>query len=276
MDIFEFDYAIKNLREFFTTHKGFIEVPAQSRKSILAACEDPGTVSQYIFSGQNWPLPQTGQMWLERELLEHPEVKGVFCQTTSYRNEPFPIEGRHDKIFPMFEFESHGTISDLVALEQELCRFLGLDDPRPIKYEEACKLTHTGNPSLEAEDEATLQQVLGNAVSLQMFPQRTSPFWNMKRSDDDPDIYHKVDVLLHGMETIGSAERSCDVHQMQTDFLSISNGEYAKLLFNLFGEHRVMEELYEYFKLGMFPRFGGGIGVTRLVRALKLQQNCAG
>ena len=69
MTIFEYNKAIKLLRDFFQEEKGFIEIPAQSRKSILAACEDPETVSQYIFEGQNWPLPQTGQMWLEKELV---------------------------------------------------------------------------------------------------------------------------------------------------------------------------------------------------------------
>ena len=41
----------------------------------------------------------------ECEVLDHPEEKGYFCVSTSYRNEPNPVEGRHDKIFPMFEFD---------------------------------------------------------------------------------------------------------------------------------------------------------------------------
>jgi aspartyl/asparaginyl-tRNA synthetase len=271
MTIFEYDKITRELRYFFSAKKGFTEVPAQSRKSILAACEDPTTVSQYIFSGQNWPLPQTGQMWLERELLENPEVKGVFCQTTSYRNEPFPIEGRHDKIFPMFEFESHGDMEDLVAMERELCEFLGFSAPVRMEYEAAAK--EVGSSMIEAEQEEELQAKMGDSISLEMFPQRTSPFWNMKRDSNNPDLYHKVDVLLHGMETIGSAVRSCDPNQMREDFLSISDGEYAKLLFNLFGETRVMEELEVYLALPMFPRYGGGIGVTRLIRGVKFQGN---
>ena len=78
-DMFLYNDAVKKMRQFFQDEKGFIEVPAQSRQSILAACEDPATISQYIFSGVNWPLPQTGQMWLERDLLDNPNVKGVFC-----------------------------------------------------------------------------------------------------------------------------------------------------------------------------------------------------
>ena len=100
-NMYEYSEVVRRMREFFQGEKGFIEVPAQSRQSILAACEDPATISQYIFSGINWPLPQTGQMWLEKDLLENPNEKGVFCVTTSYRNEPSPVEGRHDKIFPL-------------------------------------------------------------------------------------------------------------------------------------------------------------------------------
>ena len=127
-DMFLYNDAVKKMRQFFQDEKGFTEVPAQSRQSILAACEDPATISQYIFGGVNWPLPQTGQMWLERELLDNPKVNGVFCITTSYRNEPNPIEGRHDKIFPMFEFESHGDINDMVELESELLEHLGFEN----------------------------------------------------------------------------------------------------------------------------------------------------
>ena len=69
--------------------------------------------------------PQTGQMWLEYELLKNPECPGYFCLSTSFRNEPNPIPGRHDKIFPMFEFECKGDMETLVQIESELLEFLG-------------------------------------------------------------------------------------------------------------------------------------------------------
>ena len=65
-------------------------------------------------------------MWLEHELLINPNYPGVFCISTSYRNEPNPIPGRHEKIFPMFEFESKGNMNDLIRLESELLAYLGL------------------------------------------------------------------------------------------------------------------------------------------------------
>ena len=97
--MYDYNEVVRKMRTFFQEKKGFVEVPAQSRQSILAACEDPATISQYIFSGVNWPLPQTGQMWLERDLLDNPKVDGVFCITTSYRNEPILLKEDMTKYF---------------------------------------------------------------------------------------------------------------------------------------------------------------------------------
>ena len=124
VDCKDFHAATKLLRDFFES-KGFIEVHPQNRLSILAACEDPATMATYNYSGSVWPLPQTGQMWLEHYLLDNPDEKGFFCVSTSYRNEPNPVPGRHDLIFPMFEFETRGDMDDLVQLEKELLEHLG-------------------------------------------------------------------------------------------------------------------------------------------------------
>lgn len=278
-NMYDYDEVVKKMRFFFQEAKGFVEVPAQSRQSILAACEDPATISQYIFSGVNWPLPQTGQMWLERDLLDNPKVNGVFCVTTSYRNEPNPVEGRHDKIFPMFEFESHGDMDDMIKLEKELLNHLGFGremwknegtnqveyDYHEIDYDEASD--HYGVSELDYAEEEALCKDFTPCTFVKNFPLRTHPFWNMKHKGNG--IYSKVDVIMHGMETIGSAERATDTHEMREQFHNISDGEYANLLFNHFGKKRVEDELEEYLALDMFERFGGGIGVTRMVAAMK-------
>ena len=72
-------------------------------------------------------------MWLEYELLKHPETPGFYCISTSYREEPSPIAGRHDLIFPLFEFEMHGGMEDLIKLEEELLESLGYDKSQFIK-----------------------------------------------------------------------------------------------------------------------------------------------
>lgn len=263
----EYHTVVQRIRAFFIA-KGFIEVPVQSRLSILAACEDPFTISTFNFDRQVWPLPQTGQMWLEYELLKNPEVEGVFCVSTSYRDEPNPVPGRHDKIFPMFEFESRGGLQNMIHLELGLLSHLGFDTiPLEVEYEDVCKAY--GVSTLEGEHETKMAKDYSNVTFLKHFPLRTHPFWNMKQLTDN--LFAKVDVILYGMETIGSAERSTNVDQMRKNFYNISDGNYAKRLFDLFGVGRVEAELEQFLTLPMTPRFGGGMGITRMIRAMKLE-----
>ena len=74
---------------------------------------------------------------------------------------------------------------------------------------------------------------------------------------------------MGGMETIGSAERSSNTAEMHNQFHTISDGGYAKLLYDKFGYDRVEKELDEFLSYKFFPRFGGGIGITRLISALE-------
>ena len=67
----------------------------------------------------------------------------------------------------------------------------------------------------------------------------------------------------------GSAERSCDIEAMKEEFYTISEGGYSNLLFDLFGKERVEAELDEFFQHDFIPRFGGGIGMTRIISALR-------
>jgi hypothetical protein len=66
----------------------------------------------------------------------------------------------------------------------------------------------------------------GPVVSLEYFPRRTNPFWNMKHRGEG--VFNKVDVILYGQETIGSAERSSDVGEMREMFYSIEDGKYCR------------------------------------------------
>lgn len=276
----EYTFVVKSLREFFDS-KSFLEVHTQNRLSILAACEDPTTVATYEYQGEVWPLPQTGQMWLEYELLTKPDLEGCYCVSTSYRQEQNPLPGRHDVIFPMFEFESHGNFEDLIQLENDLCKHLGFKSKTeknmytedfPGGLYQSVLAKYTGE-ELDAHHEEEMYQEYGDVFFLTKFPESTSPFWNMKISEErgpkDVKLANKCDVIMGGMETIGSAERATDVQEMKEQFYTISDGEYAKLLFNLFGKDRVELELFKFLSHDFIPRFGGGIGVTRLISAMK-------
>jgi aspartyl/asparaginyl-tRNA synthetase len=263
-----YNELVQKMRQFFLD-RNFLEVPTQSRLSILAACENPHSVKTFEYNGEIWPLPQTGQMWLEYELLKNPQWDGVFCVSTSYREEKNPIPGRHEMIFPMFEFESKGGIKELLKLESDLLEYLGFEKEVEVKYEDVCE-EYGGVPILENEHEQRMWQEKGPVVSLQYFPKRTNPFWNMKHNNGE--IFNKVDVILYGQETIGSAERSSDVEKMKEMFYTIENGGYSAKLFELFGKERVEKELEEFLSLNFFERFGGGIGLTRMARAYELMK----
>ena len=279
----EFSTVTHKMRSFFN-EKGFVEVHTQNRLSILAACEDPTTVTTYEYAGQVWPLPQTGQMWLEYELLKNPETPGFYCLSTSYRQEQNPVEGRHELIFPMFEFEMPGTFDDLLKMESELCSYLGFktDHGRaPLEgidfpggnYLSMCGKYTAADNILTNYHEELMEKEYGDVFFLTHFPYNTSPFWNMKKSpvpgSTGDEVALKCDVIMGGMETIGSAERADDVDEMREQFHTISDGEYANLLYKLFGKERVLKELDEFLQHDFIPRFGGGIGVTRMISAMK-------
>ncbi len=267
-DIKLFNEVVQKMRSFFLG-KGYVEVHTQDRLSILAACEDPETVATYNYAGEVWPLPQTGQMWLEYELLTKPKIPGVFCVSTSYRQEPRPVPGRHNIVFPMFEFESHGTLDDLRKLEIELLEYMGFGKEEDFKHFTYKELANKyGVIELTNEHEMKMDTEIAHNTFIEYFPETTSPFWNMKRQDSE--TAKKIDVIMYGMETIGSAEREVDKEIMRKRFDTISNGGYAQKLYDLFGRERVEKELNEFLELEFFPRFGGGIGMTRIMRAYKI------
>ena len=264
----KFSGCVNKMRQFFL-QKNFVEVHTQNLRSILAACEDPTTISTYQYAGKVWPLPQTGQMWLEHVLLENPDYEGAFCLSTSYRNEPNPVPGRHDLMFPMFEFESKGNVNDMQNMQVELLDHLGFEKTNGSypegDYLDICDKYNTDE--LDHEDELQLKRDYGEVFFLKNFPFYTSPFWNMK-ADFTSQKANKIDVILAGQETIGSAERSCDKDEMREMFYTISDGQYKDILYREFSKERVDQELNDFLDRDFFPRYGGGIGVTRMIRAM--------
>ena len=91
----------------------------------------------------------------------------------------------------------------------------------------------------------------------------------MKRGE--ADLSNKVDVILSGQETIGSAERETDKNVMRERFKTIMDGAYKDKLYELFGKERTDIEMDDYLKFDFMERCGGGIGVTRLLRSMGLE-----
>ena len=161
----------------------------------------------------------------------------------------------------MFEFEMHGGVKELEKMEIELCEHLGI----PLEEENIRKYDDWAFKYAVRELDHGHEAAIGRGM-ITDFPEWTSPFWNMARNDDGTS--KKIDVILNGMETIGSAERSTDKDQMRDTFYTISDGGYAQILYDKFGKERVEKELDEFLEFDFFPRSGGGIGVTRIMQAI--------
>ena len=269
----EFSKLSGKLHNFFRK-KGFTEAYYQNHLDVLTACENPKSIGQFKHFDQTFPLRQTNQMGLEYAILQNPT--DYYCFTTSYRLEPDINKGRHNTIFPMCEFEiQKGTMDELIAFEKELIRDLGYKGHfEEMDYEDVCRKFNVDE--IDDYEEDLLCKRYAPVIFLKKFPESTDPFFNMER--DEQGLANKVDVLMlgqntlgevRGMETMGSAVRSCDVEQMKESFKTSVGGEYAKTLYETFGQERVDKELEEYYKMNMIPRSGGGIGFTRLLNFMR-------
>ena len=94
-------------------------------------------------------------------------------------------EGRHDIIFPMFEFEFPGNIKDLEEMERELCEHMGFGNKHSIvdkDYLEWCEYfdLYNGEELSHEHEEEMCKKWQGRVCMIKNFPNYTSPFWNMK------------------------------------------------------------------------------------------------
>ena len=171
----------------------------------------------------------------------------------------------------MFEFEFPGTIVELEKMEKELVEHMGFGNKHSVidkDYLEWCEYfdLYNGEELSHKHEEEMCKRWQGRVCMIKNFPNYTSPFWNMRQNGDGTAA--KIDVIISGQETIGSAERADDPKEMRDQFMSISDGMYADLLFEKFGHERVEKELDDFLGLDMIPRVGGGIGITRLLHAM--------
>jgi aspartyl/asparaginyl-tRNA synthetase len=168
----------------------------------------------------------------------------------------------------MFEFEIKGDIKELEKFENELLEYMGFGSRGTYSYKRYDELAQYYRvKELTHKHENQMEKDFSPVLFCSDFPTYTSPFWNMKKHGESHA--HKIDVIMYGDETIGSAERSTDPVAMRESFYTISNGKYAEKLFGLFGKERVERELDDFLKLDFFPRSGGGIGLTRMINAAK-------
>ena len=252
-----------------------------SEPSILAACEDPETLLSYTenSTGRIFPLQQTNQMWLEYALLQsikdNTYISGLYCITESHRDEVNQKNRHKDRLinkrFNMFEIEMLGDFDMYLHFFTSLLTALGIKDEhiKTVSYYQACQVLNKDpyNYILTDDDEVWLNANIAPCVLLTYFPERTSPFWNMRRLQDGTAA--KCDLILGGMECAGGAQRSTSISIQQTAFNMLPG--YKEKLFADFGKDRVLSELDYYFSL-LTPnsvRSGCGIGLSRLAVGLE-------
>lgn len=260
------NYVMKILRKYAES-RGWYEVLLQHWLDRLSACEDPKTVAKVKFCGETFSMPQTCQMRQEQVLLGMKKPQGMYHLTYSYRAEP-KIGERRKRAFPLFEFEvpakKNGYL-ELIQTCKEMLQALGFTQFHTISYQTACK--RYGVSRITDKEEALLEKDFGQVVFLVYFP-IDETFFNMKHDPSQPGYAFKLDVIVGGQETIGSAERAVSVEEMRKEFYASSNGEYYKKLCEEFGKENVDREFENYLLFIFIARYGGGIGLTRLIQAM--------
>lgn len=101
------DTCISRIRTFFRV-KGFVEVFPHT--SSILETKEPIT---FEHNDKTMPMMQTAKLYLETEMLNHPQ--SYFCVSSTYRDERF---------FPRIEFIIKG---DIVLLQRKLLDFLGFE-----------------------------------------------------------------------------------------------------------------------------------------------------
>ena len=103
-------------------------------------------------------------------VIEETGGEGFFCCSTSYRHEPNPVARRHDLIFPLFEFEMHDGMEDLIKMEKDLLLSLGYNKEKFIRgiYLDVAK--HYNTKEVEHVHEQALADEFSESYFLTNFP----------------------------------------------------------------------------------------------------------
>lgn len=266
-DIFAYNELAHELRCFFQEKYHYLEIPSQTKFTLLS-CKDPASATLFQQGQHTYPLPQSAQIQLEKALMANPQLPGVFSLSTSYRHDAHALPGRHDKVFPLFEFVTHGHFHDLRKIYKELLTFLGLPTPEYVSYADCCR--RYGKTYLTPANDIDIQRELGNSVSLEYLTRAANPFWTSQAENEA--TFREMRLILHGLSTFSGAEHHCDSKGLKQAFLNYQQGQYAKTLFAQFGQKRVEEERDDYLMMRLIPRVSGAIGLTRLARAVKQEE----
>jgi hypothetical protein len=285
-----FSKCVNKIRTFFL-RKNFIEVPSPCEINTLQSYNFPTEIISS--NGQNnffYPSNSEG-LSLDNILLDEISKgnfdSGYFCVSTNYKNKKNSL-----KISPLFEFTSKGNMSDLIKLEKELLDYLKFPkrfiENSPV-YEDfapndlqgvernwainsiGCSMTYPDGDytemanmykvnKLSDEHNTRIGKEYGPVFFLKNPPIDKNKFWNSGKGG--------VNVILEGVQTIVSGERSSDVNEMRERFEKGNDGCYANTLYHHFGKEKVQKELDEYLSKDFFERYYGSISLSEVISAI--------
>lgn len=159
----------------------------------------------------------------------------------------------------------------LEELEKDILNYLGYHTCCVFAKENYIDLSNKYDTEyIYHDEEHKIYNDHGPVLFLKNFPEHTNPFWNICRNYSTKTA-NKIDVILSGINTISSSEKSCNPNDMLKRFKTISNGQYAQILYDKFGKARVDDELNAFLKHRFILRSGGGIDITRLIRSMIME-----
>lgn len=227
-----------NLIRNFLNKLNFIELFTQNKLSILTICNDPKSMCTFNYGGYVWPLPQSGIIWLEHELINLNEMNnpgGIYTMCTCYKNDPNYTRKMSENIFeadivtPIFEFAAFGQYSDMQTMVINLLQELGFRTKfNIINYNQIAK--KRGSRELDITDIVTDKIV----TFLEYIP---NPKWGMK---------YTTQVIILQTDVLTFSEHITDSNDLLETFYTYDNGSLAEYLYSQFSKERVDDELYKF------------------------------
>lgn len=226
---------------------------------------------------------------LDYELLKNPNCRGLYNLNSN----------------PSLEFVGRGSLANMRELLSELMQMLGFQAPKTLLYEDMCARYQC--TLLGPVHELLMQQEFGNVLSLEIFPERTWPFWNTRCQENEikyhvgsmeqqreaikyqnlqeqvekikqdgnafvclqDKSYNQMEILLYGKRAVVSSERCTDPKSLEERFYRYADRIYSLSLFNQYGKDKINQELENFLALPMEPYFGGTIHLNVLMRAMR-------
>lgn len=279
-------------QKFFKINE-FSKICVPNIVSVTGACENLNTLFQVDSNNPHINrLSQTGQLYLEAELVHH---KKVWCITKSFRKE-LKESKRHLTEFNLIELEGNFNFNTLLnhmrdsyktALDcllrnvpREIISSLKVDtdfieiqiqsDIPAVSYSECIKQIGDikwGDDLSSHQEQQILSYYTGGRIPILIthFPKHIK-FFNMSHDDENPSLALSVDLILpYSGEAAGGAQRESDYVRLKA---SLMNSAMYNLHLEQGGTYSDFECYLKLIESGKLQLHSGcGFGVERIIQS---------